>query len=111
MWIIILGTKGYVGLILLYLAMILPAALFIRRFPVRHWGDPRVAAGSLATVLLILYMVDCLLNAFPNMIYLTLAGGLIGLEPKQLRTTAAGRGGKAVGQAAGASRVQPHSLV
>ena len=59
---------------------------------------PGVAAGSLATVLLILYMVDCLMNGFPNIIYVTLAGGLIGLEPKQLRTTGAGRGGKAVGQ-------------
>lgn len=98
LWIIILGTKGYVGLILLYLAMISPAALFVWRFPARHWGDAHMAAGSLATMLLILYLVDCLLNAFPNMIYLTLAGGLIGLEPKQHRTTAAGRSGKAVGQ-------------
>ena len=99
LWIIILGTKGYVGLTLFYLALILPAALFVWRFPVRLWGDPRVAAGSLAAVLLSLYMVDCLMNGFPNMIYVTLAGGLIGLEPKQLRAIAAGRGGKAVGQA------------
>jgi tetratricopeptide (TPR) repeat protein len=98
LWIIILGTKGYVGLTLLYLTLSLPAALFVRRFPARQWGDPRVAAGSLATVLLILYTVDCLMNGFPNMIYVTLAGGLIGLEPKQLRTTGAGRGGKAVRQ-------------
>jgi tetratricopeptide (TPR) repeat protein len=97
LWIIILGTKGYVGLTLLYLALTLPAALFVWRFPVRQWGDTRLAAGSLAMTLLILYMVDCLLNAFPNMIYVTLAGGLIGLEPKQLRTTGAGRG-KAVRQ-------------
>ena len=98
LWIIILGTKGYFGLTLFYLAMVLPPALFIRRFPARQWGDPRVAAGSLAAVLLILYIVDCLLNAFPNMIYLTLAGGLVGLEPKQLRTAVAGRSGKAVSQ-------------
>jgi hypothetical protein len=107
LWIIILGTKGYVGLALLYLTMVLPAALFIRRFPARLWGDPGVAGGSLATVFLILYVVDCLLNAFPNMIYLTLAGGLISLEPKQLRTTGAGRGGKAiVGQT---SRSEPRA--
>jgi len=100
LWIIILGRKGYVGLILFYLSHILPAALFIWRFPVRQWGDPRVAAGSLAAVLLILYMVDCLLNAFPNMIYMTLAGGLIGMKPKQLQMTAAERSGRAiVGQA------------
>jgi len=96
---IILGTKGFGGLILCYLALILPAALFVWRFPVRLWGDPRVAAGSLAAVLLSLYIVDCLMNAFPNMIYVTLAGGLISLEPKQLRTTVARRAGKAVDQA------------
>jgi hypothetical protein len=106
LWIIILGTRGFVGLILFYLALILPTALFIRRFPVRLWGDPRVAGGSLAAVLLSLYIVDCLMNAFPNMIYVTLAGGLIGLEPKQLRTTAAKRGGKSVGQA---GRGQPRT--
>jgi tetratricopeptide (TPR) repeat protein len=93
LWIIILGTKGYVGLILFYLALILPAALFVRRFPERLWGDPQVAACSLATVLLGLYMIDCLMNGFPNIIYVTLAGGLIGLEPRQLRAIAAGRGG------------------
>ena len=91
---------------LFYLAMILPAAMFVWRFPARQWGDRRVAAGSLAMVLLILYMVDCLMNAFPNMIYLTLAGGLIGLEPKRLRTTGAGRGGKAVRQT---SRGEPQA--
>ena len=104
LWIIILGTKGFVGLTLFYLAMILPAVLFVWRFPVRLWGDPRVAAGSLAAVLLVLYMVDCLMNGFPNIIYVTLAGGLVGLEPKQLRAIVAGRGGEAAGrQAAGAT--------
>src|ERR1700677_1559558 len=53
LWIIILGTKGYVGVTLLYLTLILPAVLFIWRFPARLWGDPRVAVGSLATVFLI----------------------------------------------------------
>ena len=103
LWIIILGTKGFVGLTLFYLALILPAALFVWRFPARLWGDPRLAAGSLAAVLLGLYMVDCLLNGFPNIIYVTLAGGLIGLEPKQLRAIAARarRGGPPDRRAAG----------
>ena len=91
LWIITLGTKGFFGLTLLYLALITPAALFIRRFPVRLWNDPRVAAGSLATTLLGLYIVDCLMNGFPNITYVTLAGGLISLDPKQLRSNPAGR--------------------
>ena len=90
-------NKGFVGLTLLYMAMVLPAALFIWRFPPRLWADPRLAAGSLTAVLLGLYIIDCLLNAFPNMIYIVLAGGLMGLEPGQLyrpgRTTITDWGG------------------
>ena len=95
LWIIILGTKGFVGLILFYLAMILPAARFVMRCPPRVWGDPQVAASSLVSALLALYMVDCLLNAFPNMIYVTLAGGLMSIEPRRFRALATGRGGAA----------------
>ena len=90
LWIIILGTKGFVGLILFYVALVLPAILFVRRFPARLWGDPRLAAGSLAATFLGLYMIDCLLNGFLNIIYVTLAGGLIGLELGQLGLIAAG---------------------
>jgi hypothetical protein len=92
-WIIYLGTKGFVGVTLFYLAMILPAALFVVQFPVRSWTEPRVAAGSLAVTLLVVYMIDCLMNGFPNIIYVTLAGGLIGLEPKQYRGGMARRDG------------------
>ena len=110
-WIIFLGTKGYVGLTLFYISLTLPAGLFIRRFPVRSWAEPRVAAGSLAMMLLILYTVDCLMNGFPNIVYMVLAGGLIGLESKQYRAGAARRGGReprvaAVG--ALAARPGPH---
>ena len=88
LWIIYLGKKGFVGLTLLYMAMVLPAALFIWRFPPRLWADPRLAAGSLTAVLLGLYVIDCLLNAFPNIIYIVLCGGLMGLEPRPALTRA-----------------------
>ncbi len=110
MWIIWLGTKGIVGLTLFYLSLILPAALFVRRFPARLWDDPRLAAGSLAAALLGVYLIDCQLNAFVNIIYITLAGGLIGLEPGQLATIALCRGGGTLkGRAMGATppRVAP----
>jgi tetratricopeptide (TPR) repeat protein len=91
LWIIILGTKGFVGLILFYLAMILPAARFVWRCPPGLWGDPRVATSALVSALLALYMIDCLLNAFPNMIYVTFAGGLMSIEPNRFRAIASGR--------------------
>jgi tetratricopeptide (TPR) repeat protein len=83
-WILTLGTKGYVGLSLVYLAIGLPTMLFLRRFPVRLWHHPRVAPLALAATLLGLYLIDCLLNGFINIIYLTLAGGLIGIMPAHL---------------------------
>ena len=98
MWIIFLGTKGLFGLTLFYLSMVLPAIRFVWQFPVRLWRDPRVAAGTVAAVLLALYMVDCLLNGFVNIIYVTLAGGLMALEPKQLRMMAAGTGKRTINE-------------
>ena len=114
MWIIYFGTKGLVGLTCLYLAMMLPAGLFVWRFPPRLWADPRVAPASLAAVMLTLYIVDCLLNGFVNLIYITLAGGLMGLEPKQLRLIAPGSGKQTVEQTSGANQLalaaHKHSL-
>jgi tetratricopeptide (TPR) repeat protein len=115
MWIIFLGTKGFVGLTLFYLALILPAILFVRRFPAPLWMDPRLAAGSLAATFLGLYMIDCLMNGFVNIIYVTMAGGLISLEPGQLRALAAPRRGieaagrRAATTATGIPGAGPHS--
>jgi hypothetical protein len=102
LWIIVLGTKGFVGLLLFYVAMILPAARFVWRCPPGIWCDPRVATGTLVSAFLALYMCDCLLNAFPNMIYVTLAGGLVSINPDRFRAIASGRGG-----AASATRATP----
>ena len=82
LWIGTLGGNGLIGLILLYLILELPVMLFLRRFPVELWCDPRVAPAAVAATLLAIYMVDCLANAFVNVVYISLAGGLIGIGPK-----------------------------
>ena len=46
LWIGVLGSKGFVGMTLIYLSLVLPAALFVRRFPAhggatRAWRRPR----------------------------------------------------------------------
>jgi tetratricopeptide (TPR) repeat protein len=102
LWIIILGSKGYVGLGLFYLSFVLPAIRFLWRFPGQSLGDPRLAAAWLAVGFLNIYMIDCLLNGFVNIIYVTLAGGLIGLEPSQFRAMAAPRPGIGAARGRGA---------
>lgn len=81
LWIITLGNQGFVGLSLLYLILELPVILFLVHFPVRLWSHPQVAPAAAAATLLGLYMIDCTLNGFLNIIYICMAGGLIGVTP------------------------------
>ena len=79
LWIITLGTQGFVGLSLLYVVLELPVMLFLVRFPIQLWSHPRVAPAAVAAMLLSLYMIDCTVNGFINIIYISMAGGLIGV--------------------------------
>jgi tetratricopeptide (TPR) repeat protein len=90
MWLGYLGTRGLVGLILWYLILELPPLLFVSRFPVRLWSHPQVAAASLGATLLGLYMIDMTVNGALNIIYVALAGGVVGLKPEDLGIDPAG---------------------
>ena len=50
--------------------------LFLWRFPATMWRIPNVAPAALAATLLGLYMIDCTLNGFVNIIYVSLAARL-----------------------------------
>ena len=91
------------------MALILPAAQFIWQFPARLWVDPRLAAGSVAAVLLALYVTDCLLNGFVNIIYITLAGALMGVEPQLFRVKAVNRTGVALAASTGQLALMDHN--
>ena len=89
LWIITFGTKGLVGLSLFYVVLELPVMLFLVRFPVRLWSLPQVAPAAVAATLLSLYVIDCTLNAFTNIIYISMAGGLISVTASQVGKSAA----------------------
>jgi tetratricopeptide (TPR) repeat protein len=97
LWIVVITSKGLFGLCLLYLSLELPVMLFLYRVPARYWTHPQIAPAALAAALLCIYMLDCLLNGFVNIIYVTLAGGLVGIDPGLARKAAAPR--RAVGAA------------
>jgi len=79
MWIITFGRNGYVGLIALLLFFLLPSLVFVVRYPVARWADPPLFVGAVFAMLLPLYMVDNLLNNFPNPVYIMMLGALTGL--------------------------------
>jgi hypothetical protein len=83
LWIIILGEHGLVGLSVFTLVFLLPIGLFLRHYPVKTWILPQVAPAAVLSILLVLYMIDCLLNAMVNPIFTVAAGGLTGLKKER----------------------------
>jgi hypothetical protein len=79
LWIITLGSWGFVGLVLLYLAMLVPVLRFIWLIPPRQWSHPLYAPGAVAAVLVVLHMSDNVLNGMTNPAFMLLAAGLGGL--------------------------------
>jgi hypothetical protein len=92
LWIIAFGENGTVGLVSLFTSMLLPVvALFWSRCPARLWTNPKIAPVAVLAIMIVLYMVDCIMNAMINPIYILACGGIAGLvmspEPKRQRTT------------------------
>ena len=88
-WIIALGEHGLVGLISFTAALLLPVGLTLKRFPIRFWAHPRVAPAAALAVVLLLYMVDNLLNAMTNPVFMLVAGALAGQQAVRIRSSRA----------------------
>lgn len=86
LWINTFGPYGTVGLVSLFVAMLLPTfSLFWTRYPARLWANRRVAPAAVVALMTALYMVDCVINAMTNPIYILAAGGIAGLVLKRER--------------------------
>ncbi len=79
LWIITLGTRGVYGLSLLLLTVQLPMLLLLRRAPPGMWRTREYAPAAALAVILALYMIDNLLNAMVNPVFMLFNGGLCGL--------------------------------
>ncbi|MCH8024811.1 MAG: hypothetical protein IIB43_08900 [Candidatus Marinimicrobia bacterium] len=58
---------------------LLPAILLVWRVPAAPWAWPAFAPTAAIVVLLVLFATDNLLNAMPNPVFVTCAGGIGGL--------------------------------
>lgn len=103
MWVIAIGQRGIVGLGLLLGMMLMPVVVVLRRLRPRTWRDPATAAPLALGMLLMLHMIDSLLNAQPNPVFILAAGGLAGLAPVSVR--AAGRQAHRIQGLGGAGRI------
>lgn len=76
MWIIVLGVNGIPGLTAFYLSLLLPVIRFLWLQPVSLWFRPWCAAATACAMVVVLYMVDNLMNAMNNHVFVAMAGAL-----------------------------------
>ena len=77
-WVIAIGQHGLVGLLAFTTALLLPVWLTLKRFPIRYWAHPQVAPAAAMAMVLLIYMIDNLLNAMINPVFMLAAGALAG---------------------------------
>ena len=77
LWIIYLGYYRCFGLFSWTTVLLLPPWLFLVRYPVQQWKTYTVGPMVVIAALLGLYMIDCLMNGFLNLVYVVASGGLI----------------------------------
>lgn len=79
LWIITFGVNGLVGLISLFSSLLLPAVSFCLRYPSSTWSNRKVAPAAVLAVTLVLYVLDCVLNAMVNPVFALISGAVAGL--------------------------------
>ena len=84
LWVIAFGEHGMLGLITCFASMLVPiTALFSIRYPAPQWANRKVAGAAVLGVVVVLYAIDCILNAMINPIYILALGGLATVAMKR----------------------------
>ena len=89
LWIIAFGINGAFGLFTMTAAILLPSTAFLARYPAKMWKNPNFAPAAALAVCVILYMLDSLMNAMINPIFMLASGGLTGVVMQPKTVTAA----------------------
>lgn len=77
-WVITFGQKGVVGLFSTMLIMLLPLILLVVKLPIRYYEKPEYAPAFILSLIVALFMMDCLLNYMMNPVYILFSGSVIG---------------------------------
>lgn len=77
LWVIFFGKFGAVGLASLIMTILLPAIIFVVRYPPELWGHPKLAPAAAMAIILVLYMMDGMLNAMENPLFMVSAGAIL----------------------------------
>jgi hypothetical protein len=76
LWIIVFGVRGVFGLVAIFTALLLPTLAFAIRYPAHLWAHPIIAPAAGLSASVVLYTIDCVLNAMINPMFMVIAGGI-----------------------------------
>ena len=80
LWIIAFGNYGLVGLTSFVASMLVPVLAFCWfAYPARTWTHGNVAPAAVLMVIVLLFLLDCVLNAMVNPVYTLTCGGISGV--------------------------------
>ncbi len=79
LWIITFGTNGIYGLLVMVFAIQWPLLLFFMRVKPEFWKTKTWSSSAVMAVFLGIFMIDNLLNAMINPVYMLCNGSLIGM--------------------------------
>lgn len=83
LWVIAFGKYGIVGLAALFSAFLVPVLAVLRRIPAGLLFSAKFAPLAAFAVMLTIYMLDCLHNAFANPVLILVAGAVAGFVVSQ----------------------------
>ncbi len=84
LWIIVFGKNGMVGLAALMSSILMPIIVVMKLYTPLELFHKKVIPVTILSVLLGLYMIDSLLNAMVNPIFMVAAGGITGLARESI---------------------------
>jgi hypothetical protein len=79
LWVITLGVNGIYGLTMLVMAIQWPALLFLKRVKPELWNSRMWGTSAAMAIFLGIYMIDNLLNAMINPVYMLFGGSLVSM--------------------------------
>jgi hypothetical protein len=83
LWVIAIGENGIFGLVVLGAVFLLPQFFMLGFWKPQKWGSGDAGFVLLASVLLGLFTLDCLMNDMFNPLLVAVAGGLSGMRALQ----------------------------
>jgi O-antigen ligase/polysaccharide polymerase Wzy-like membrane protein len=78
-WVVYLGRNGLVGLVAVFGSLLIAPLTFLRRFRPGAWNRPAHAPAFCVALIVILFGLDCMLNAMINPVYVLAMGALVSL--------------------------------